>query len=512
MMHVDLIANGDACPKTIPAFLDTTATLVPDKLFLIAPDGEFTYKEIAELSRRAAAGLLRLGVRRGDRVAVMLPNSASFILSWFALARLGAILLPINTAYTYREIGYLLDHAEPCLILTSSQYFETIRAVWSGIIVNVEPREDADISWLELLEESPLADVQPVSENDIAVLLYTSGSTGRPKGVLQPHRTYVLTGQAFPWWLGLTPADRLLTPLPLFHINAQAYSTMGTIGAKATLILLKRFSASSFWKEVQAHGATEANLLGAMLAILLKQSPTPTERSHALRLIYTAPALSPDMHRAVEARFGVRLVIGYGMTECTFGTITPLTGEYPLGSIGQPRRHPDPTIWSEVRIIREDGTETAPGEVGEIIMCGPTNMVGYFREPEATHEALRDGWLHSGDLAFRDESGYYYFVDRKKDIIRRRGENISSIEVEQVLLEHPKIREAAVVPVQSDLTEEEVKAFIVPHPGVSLTIEEVIHWCTERLATFKIPNFVEVCAELPKTSTGKVAKHLLRGN
>jgi len=461
------------------------------------------------LSRQAAAGLRRAGVRPGDRVAVMLPNSAAFVLAWFGLARLGAILLPINTGLTGAEVRYLLEHSQPRLVLAGSRFFEVIRPAWAGPLVGVDAHAPADQFWPDLIQTPP-EELPVVREGDPAVLLYTSGSTGRPKGVLQSHRTYVLTGEAFPWWLGLTSADHLLTPLPLFHINAQAYSTMGAIGVGATLTLLEGFSASRFWAEVQASGATQLNALGALLAILLKQPPEPAEREHALRVIYAAPALPPPLHRATEARFGVRLVAGYALSECTFGTITPLDEPFPLGSMGRPRRHPDPAIRSEVRILREDGREAAPGEVGEIVLHGPTVMEGYFRDPVATMDALRDGWLFSGDLALRDADGFYTFVDRKKDVIRRRGENVSSVEVEEVLLLHPNVMEAAVVAVAAELTDEEVKAYVVVRPGSTLTPEEISAWCAGRLAPFKVPSVVELRAALPKTPTGKVAKHLLR--
>ena len=476
---------------------------------MVAPDGTLTYGGAVRLSSQAAEGFRRLGVESGDRVAVMLPNSAAFVLAWLGLARLGAILLPINTAYTGTEIGYVVEHGEPRMFLASSQYFEAIRQSWSGPLVGLETGTRADMTWPELLS-APAGEFPAVNEADPAVLLYTSGSTGKPKGVLQSHRTYVLTGGAFPSWLGLTSADRLLTPLPLFHINAQAYSTMGAIGARATVVLLEGLSASGFWEAVRAHGATQANALGAVLTILLKQPPTPAERDHSLRLIYSSPALSPELHRIVEARFGVRLLVGYAMSECTFGTITPLDGRFPLGSMGRPRHHPDMGIRNEVRILREDGREAAPGEVGEIVMRGPTVMLGYFRDPEATRQAVRDGWLFTGDLAARDQDGFYSFVDRKKDLIRRRGENISSVEVEQVILLHPKVLEAAVVPVPSELTDEEVKAYVVPRPGSVLAPDEISSWCSRQLAAFKVPSIVEVCATLPRTPTGKVAKHLLR--
>ncbi len=477
----------------------------------MAPDGVLTYRDAVALSLRAAGGFRRLGVGPGDRVAVMLPNSAAFVLAWFGLLRLGAILIPINTGYTSSELRYLLEHGEPRLVLAASRYFESIRPVWSGALASLERGAGADVSWPELLTD-PAPDLPPVGETDPAVLLYTSGSTGQPKGVLQSHRTYVLTGEAFPWWLGLTSQDRMLTPLPLFHINAQAYSTMGAIGARATLVLLDGFSASRFWEQVRVHGATQANTLGAILAILLKQPPTPLEREHGLRLIYTSPALPPELHRSVEERFGVRLVVGYGMSECTFGTITPAEGKVPAGSMGRPRHHPDRAVQSAVRIVREDGRKAATGEVGEIAVRGGTVMLGYFRDDEATRQAIRDGWLFTGDLAVRDGQGFFTFVDRKQDLIRRRGENVSSVEVEQVILLHPKVLDAAVVPVPSEFTEEEIKAYVVPKPGVALPPEEVRAWCAKRLAAFKVPGVVELCPELPRTSTGKVAKHLLRSS
>jgi crotonobetaine/carnitine-CoA ligase len=326
---------------------------------------------------------------------------------------------------------------------------------------------------------------------------------------MQPHRNYVLTGEGFRTWLDLGEDDRLMTPLPLFHINAQAYSTMGAIASGATLVLLERFSASRFWADARRYGATQANVIGSMLALLAKAPPAPEDRAHRLRLVYGAP-VPRDLFEPFERRFGVTLLEGYGLSECTFGTILPLRGVRKAGSMGLPRGLPSREIRNEMRVIAPDGRECGPGEAGEILIRNPVVMAGYHADPVATAQALRDGWLWTGDWGYRDADGYFYFVDRRKDVIRRRGENVSSGEVEAVLDAHPGVLESAVVGVPSALSEDDVVAVVVPRPGTAPAEEELIRWCATHLARFKVPSRVILAESLPKTPTAKVQKDRLR--
>jgi len=324
---------------------------------------------------------------------------------------------------------------------------------------------------------------------------------------VQTHRAWTLTGEAFASWLELTPADRLFTCLPFSHINARAYSTMGALAAGASLAVEERFSASGFWEHVTRSGATEANAIGAMLQILMKSPPAEADRAHRLRLVYSAPALGEETHREFERRFGARLVIGYGLTESTFGFIHPLRGERRLQAMGRPRCHPDPAVRCEARLVDDAGRDV---DEGEVWLRNPAVFSGYFGDEAATRETLTpDGWLRTGDLARREPGGWYVFIARLKEIIRRRGENIAPAEVEAVLMDHPSVKEAAVVGLPSEMGEEDVAAFVVLHPGASAGEEELRAWVASRLASFKVPSVWRFLDDLPRTPTQRVAKHRL---
>jgi crotonobetaine/carnitine-CoA ligase len=491
---------------SIREFLEAAVARGPDRPLLLFEDRQYSYDEFDRASNRTANGLLRRGIRAGDRVVLMLGNSPEFLFCWLALAKLGAIAVPLNPAFKPRETTDVLRHSDACLAVAQAESWSSVndlRADSPGLRAVVTADE------LACGESDELAPTR-VSDDDVAVLIYTSGTTGAPKAVMQTHRTYELTGEAFPWWLKLTPEDRLLTSLPLFHINAQAYSFMGTLGAGASLALLPRFSASRFWDETRRYGATEFNAIGAIVSILSKQPPRPDDADNPIKLCYTALALNEDEHRAFEQRFGLELMVGYGLSECTFGTITPRGEPFPFGTMGSLRQHPLLGRFSEARVIDEEGRDLPPGQAGELLLRNPATMRGYFRDPDLSAEALKGGWLHTGDAVRRDESGYFYFVDRRKDVIRRRGENISSVEVEAVIAAHPAVLECAVVPVPSDLGEDDVKAYVVLKPGEQLGPEELIAWCSKSLADFKVPSQIELRESLPKTATERVAKHLLR--
>lgn len=476
------LANPPPPPDelTIPHRLVAAARRWPERTFLHWEGGSLTFADLERHVRRRAAELYRRGLRPGGRAALDAPNRPETLRDWFAVNWLGGTAVLLNPSLTAPERQGLLAHARPDLVLDESS----------------EPGDGPS-------PEPPLA-----RPDDPAMVIYTSGTTSRPKGVLQSHLTYALTGEAFPRWLGLSPEDRLMCLLPLFHINAQAYSVMGALCHGLPLVLLPGFSLSRFWEWVLAFEPTQVNLIGSMLMLLLKSEAPPS--SHPLRLIYNALALDETHHRQVEETFGVRLVAGYGLSECPFGTIVP-PGVWRPGSMGRPR---DLAAWglgNQLEVVDEMGRALPPGETGEIRLRNAAVFLGYLGDPERTAERLRDGWLYTGDRARRDEEGYLYFAGRDEEVIRRRGENIAAAEVEEALLAHPEVREAAVVGVPSPLTEEDVKAFVALVPGSRLRGPELFAWCGERLAPHKVPRFLEVLPELPKTPTMRVAKNRLRG-
>ena len=354
-------------------------------------------------------------------------------------------------------------------------------------------------------------DEDAAAPGDPAVLIPTSGTTGRSKLVIQTHRAYAMAGEGFPFWMELTAADRMMTSLPLFHINAPAYSVMGSLACGAGLVLLERFSASGFLDSARQHGATEFNAIGAMLEILMRQPERPDDAQTPLRLCYTGPAPERERQLEMERRFGLRIVVGYAMSESPYGLVWA-HGTRPYGTLGSARQHPVLGVINEARAVSGSGADLGPGASGELLLRNPVVTPGYWGMPEETERVLTaDGWLHTGDLVTVNADGTYTFVSRIKEVIRRRGENLSPLEVEEVLDEHPAVLESAVVGVPSELTEEEVKAFIVAAPGASPDFAELREFAAARLAAFKVPRYWQQVGALPRTPTARVAKHRLPG-
>ncbi len=347
-----------------------------------------------------------------------------------------------------------------------------------------------------------------VQPDDLAVLIPTSGTTGRSKLVMQTHRAYAWAGEGFPYWMELTSSDRMMTSLPLFHVNAPAYSVLGSLACGAGLILLPRFSARGFLDSARTHGATEFNAIGAMLEILMRQPARRDDSDTDLRLCYTGPSPTREWQEAFERRFGLQVVCGYGLSESPYALIWR-HGARPFGTLGSPRQHPTRGRVNEARVVGDDGAALGIGETGELLLRNPTVTPGYWEMPEVTAETVVDGWLHTGDLVTVNPDGTYTFVARRKEVLRRRGMNLSPAEVEDAVGSHPSVLEVAVVAVPSELSEDEVKAFVVPNVGQTIDFEELRSWTAERLSAFKVPRFWQAVETLPRTATERVAKHRL---
>jgi crotonobetaine/carnitine-CoA ligase len=370
-----------------------------------------------------------------------------------------------------------------------------------GLIGQVEPKLVVDDENLDELFAAPgdLDGPGPATHDDPAVLIPTSGTTGRSKLVTQTHRAYAMAGEGFPAWIGLTEDDRMMTSLPLFHINAPAYSVLGSVVARAGLVLLPRFSASGFIDSARRHGATQFNAIGAMLEILMRQPERPDDADNPLRLAYAGPTPPEERHLEFERRFGVELTSGYALSETPYGMIWP-RGTRPYGTLGVPRQHPRLGQVNEARVSAD----------GELELRNPAVMKGYWGMPEETQAVLSaDGWLKTGDLVTANPDGTYTFAGRRKEVIRRRGENVAPAEIEDALVAHPDVVEAAVIGVPSELSEEDIKAFVVMRDGASADLDELRDWASRRLTAFKVPSQYEVLDELPLTATGRVAKHRL---
>jgi crotonobetaine/carnitine-CoA ligase len=402
-------------------------------------------------------------------------NDPRYVFLWLAAAYLGAIYVAVNPAQTPAELEGLVRQVEPKLVVTDAELPDLFAA----------PGE--------------LDGPGPARPDDAAVLIPTSGTTGRSKLVTQTQRAYAMAGEGFPWWLGLTADDRLMTSLPLFHINAPAYSVLGSLAARASLVLLPRFSASGFLDSARRHGATEFNAIGAMVEILMRQPQRPDDADTPLRLAYAGPVPPKERHLEFERRFGLEMTSGYAMSETPYGTVWA-RGTRPYATIGSPRQHPTLGDVNEARV----------NDDGELELRNPAVMKGYWGMPEETAAVLApDGWLKTGDLVTENADGSYTFVGRRKEVIRRRGENVAPAEIEEALASHPDVVEAAVVGVPSELSEEEIKAFVVLREGAAADFEELRGWAAERLTRFKVPQHFEALDELPHTATGRVAKHKL---
>jgi crotonobetaine/carnitine-CoA ligase len=497
-------------------FLESRVMVHPHKVYLFFENQQWTYQQFNARVNQAANGFLKLGIRKGDRVCIMLPNSAEFLFAWLGLNKIGGIMVPINTGFKAPETQYIVDHCETKGFITYSEALDVVFSVreksstlkWVAI-VGKEPKGES----IELLPlwngcSTSLADVK-LEDQDIASIIYTSGTTGRPKGAMHTHQSYILCGEAMTVRAALSSEDRLMAILPLFHANAQFYSTMGSLAAGASIIVIPRFSANQFWEQVKHYGATQFNFIGAIGRILASRPPEEFRPDHSIRVANGGPVPS-DVYQAFTQRFKIPQVIdGYGLTECPGVCQNPVEGIKKIGSMGLPAKHPS-MKFAEMKVVDDDDHELPIGKVGELVLRSPALMKGYFKDPEKTTEAMRGGWFHTGDYSYRDEDGYFFFVDRKKDVIRRKGENISSIEVEMVINAHPRVLESAVVAVPSSLSEDEVKAFVVLKEGQDLAPEELISWCMERLADFKLPRYLEYRKSLPKTPSQRIEKFLLK--
>lgn len=494
---------------TIPRLLSDAAGRDPDGAWLRTDDGHLTFAGTAGAVTRTVDALRAAGVRRGDLVVVTARNTPPYLLCWLALTTLGAVTVSTNPHSAPAELAGLVRQTRPRALVTDTGLEDLIA---EAAVRDVPVLGALDVAalvgdWLSPGVDGDLP-VDEVSPDDVAVLIPTSGTTGRSKLVTQTHRAYAMAGEGFPYWMELTRDDRLMTSLPLFHINAPAYSVMGSLAAGAGLVLLPRFSASGFLDAARRHGATEFNAIGAMLEILMRRPERPDDADTPLRLCYTGPSPTRERQEKMERRFGLRIVCGYAMSESPYGLIWP-RGTRPFGTLGAPRQHPRLGTVNEARVIADGGHDAGPGETGELLLRNPAVTPGYWRMPEETARAIVDGWLHTGDLVTVSDDGTYTFVARKKEVLRRRGENLSPLEVEDALLDHPDVVDCAVVGVPSELSEEEVKAFVVLAPDRRPDFAELRTWAAGRLAAYKVPRFWQVLDELPRTPTARVAKHRL---
>lgn len=517
-----------ACPRhdrTLPGILASRIAAAPDRPFLVFGDRRWTYAEFGTTVEHAASMFRERGVQPGDRIGVVSPNHPATVVALFALARLGAIMVPVNPDYGVEEAQYVLSNAAVSGVICAAATLATVREACGGIepapwfMLNEPARGDIGTDGGIRVFDAAIARAagpapRPVAEpGGTCLLIYTSGTTGFPKGVMHSQRNLVLAGEGFVERMLLQPSERVLCILPLFHINALHYSLFGAVAAGATFILAPRFSASTFWKTVADTGATEVNTIAAVTSILLRRPRSEFVPGHALRKVYGAP-LTPETLEVFGKEFGVpHLIEGYGMSEIPGVLNNPFRGPHRVGSMGRLSRHPDPAIeLATARIVDDDGNVVPEGETGELEVRTPIVMQGYFRDPEQTAAAFHDGWFRTGDLVWRDAEGFHWFVARRKDIIRKRGENISGAELDRIIALHPEVLEAAAIAVPAELGEDEILVVVVRRSGATVTARGIADWCRSRLAPVKVPRYVAFVEDLPHTPTHRVAKFKLKAD
>ncbi|NOV23968.1 long-chain fatty acid--CoA ligase [Cupriavidus necator] len=500
---------------TLTDFLAARVALHPDKPAILFEGDTWSYADLAVRVERTAAWLAHdMQVRAGDRIGVLSANHPSTVVLMFALARLGATLVPANPDYRLDEALYVFGHAQISGLVCAPATLETAAAIVAqlGNGIWLRANESGDHGQPLIGESDAAAGVQ-AGADATAMIIYTSGTTGFPKGAMHGQRGYVLTAEAFVGRMHLQSNERVMCVMPLFHINALMYSVGGALACGGCLVLLRRFSASSFWRIAADSGATEVNLVAAAGSILARRPRAEFVPGHSITKMFIAPQTS-EMVRVMRNEFHVpRLIECYGMTEIPGVIANPFDGPHKLGTMGLISRHPDPGIAApEARIVGDDGNDVAAGEQGELLIRTPTLMQGYFRDPEQTQSAFRDGWFATGDLARQDTDGYYVFVARKKDVIRRKGENISGAELDRVFGEHPAVEEAAAIGVPAELGEEEILLAIQLRAGQQVLPAALVDWGRDRLAAHKLPRYVVQVDRIPHTPTHKPAKHRLKAD
>ncbi|MBO9376725.1 AMP-binding protein [Sphingomonas histidinilytica] len=507
--------------ETVTEVLRRSAERYADNVLLDFTGDTYTYGEMDRRSTRLAHGLAARGVKRGDRVCSLLDSNVDAITLWLAVNKLGAINVPVNTAYKGEFLRHQFDDAGAELLIAEADYARRVieiekelpRAQRLLVRGGGEPLPASDRLAVEHLSAAYVEDETPIPDDnkpgDLCMLIFTGGTTGPSKGCMISHNYACNLARQVLKRENRNERTVNWTPLPFFHMNAVAGSILSCMMVGGRVAVFPRFSVSKFWDDIERSGATIVNLLGSMLTFIANAPDTEaSKRCFGQVLAVRGSPFPPDIQQKWRDRFGVTYTGSntYGLTEAARVTSLPDGEPAPPGSSGKPNEDFD------VRIVDEDDQELPPGEAGEIIIRPrhPDIMFsGYWNRPEETLKIMKNMWLHSGDIGRMDEEGFFYFVDRKKDYLRRRGENISSFELENTFKKHPHVKDVAVHAVLAE-TEDEVKATIVLKDGAMITPEEMCSWCVDRVPYFAVPRFFEFRADLPRSPVGRILKYQLR--
>ena len=480
----------------------------PGEVWLKWKDGGYTYDEVLSHTQRAANGLVALGVKPGERVAIMMGNRPEFLWVHFAINFIGAHSVPINTSQRGATLQHILANSDSVAVVFENVLRDAVMSVKdkvptlrASVVADGPAGGGVDLTLEKLLDHPDREPQIEVATPSAAVgMMYTSGTTGPPKGVVATGYDMAPLQTVFTA-IGVKPGETMYTALPLFHGNALLLSAIGSMSLGAKLALAEKFSASRFWDDCRKYDAVEFNTLGGMISILMKQPPKPNDRDNPVRVVLSA-ACPGNVWREFEQRFDVRLVEFYGMVDSP-GFLLNDVGK--VGAMGKPIGGVD------FQVVDDDEKPLPAGKVGELVFRHPMGpLTLYYKLPEATSEAYRGGWFHSGDLAEFDQEGFYYFRGRKKASMRRRGENISAWEIESVLNDHPAVLESAAYAVPSELGEDDVMVAVVARPGEKLAPTDLLDFCQGRMAHYAVPRYVDFVDEIPKTGTQRVQYGVLR--
>src|SRR5215813_12222727 len=481
---------------------------LPDTVFLFSEsDGrQFTYAEFDRAVNRAANLLASHGVAKGDVVSLLLPNSAEYIIAYFACWKLGALAGPVNSLLKSQEMAYVISNSDAKALLVHSEFQSAINSIKDQLpelrsVVVFENEGDATSGFDESLPDTTL------DREDEAIIIYTSGTTGKPKGCLLTHGNLIANARQISQWLGFTERDRLLSVMPLFHMNAVSVTTMSALYSGGSTVVSPRFSASRFWEIVSRYQVTSFGSVATMLTMLLSRYPDGVPaglKTDQLRFAMCGSAPVPaEVIKRFEETFHSLVIEGYGLSESTCrSTFNPPDERRRPGSCGMP-------IGNEMKVVDDADVEVADGTLGEIVLRGPNILKGYYKDEQSTATAFRNGWFHTGDIGYRDKDGFFYIVDRKSDMIIRGGENIYPREIDEVLYQHPAVTVAATIGVPDQLYGEEVAAFVVLKGASDVSADDLIAFCRERLADYKCPKTIRLVKEIPKGPTGKLLKREL---
>jgi len=502
-------------PRNVVELLENTVGKYPDKVGFITEDRRLTFKEFDGTVNRIAAGLSKHGVKKGDHVALLLGIQLEFPLGFFALMKLGAMVVPLNTRFKGEELAYEINDSESSLLIVDEEFWPQIVSVRGElktvekIFFNGAGAAEGTLPF-SLLRDNP-EDVFPraaSSESEDAAIMYTSGTNGKPKGAVLHQRGIVLTAMLVSDFIQFKPQDKMMCCIPLFHITGLTCLMLPPIFSGVACVYMRQFRTKEFLEIMASEKVTQ--YMGVVNVVWLMINHPDFEKydfsSFRIAMFGGSPA-TEEMVRGIFSKLPhIQISVGYGLTECfAITTSTPFEDALrKIKAVGQCL----PTV--HVKIADDEGREVPKGSIGEILLSGAKVFKGYWKKPEATRETIVDGWVRTGDIGRVDEEGFIYVLDRKKDMINRGGEKIYSLEVENVICDNPKILEVAVVGVPDKVMGEVVKACIALKPGEKATVEEIKTFCAERLADYKVPKFVEFMDSLPRNPAGKVSKPELR--